>query len=79
MKSLAQQLSEKLEEILVAKAVLTDNLDSLYLDYLHLNTKLSPEYIWSLLNVSTREEADTSLQEIGAYVEALKKFKKERQ
>lgn len=79
MKSLIQQLAEKLEEILTAKAVLAENLDSLYLDYLHLNSKLSPEYVWSLFNAATVEEVDSNLQEISAYIDVLKKFKKEQQ
>ena len=79
MKSLIVQLTEKLDEILIAKGILSENLDSLYLDYLHLNSKLSSEYIWSLFNASTLEASDTNLQEISAYVDVLKKHKKARE
>lgn len=79
MKSLILQLTEKLEETLVAKEVLSENLDSLYLEYLHLNSKLSAEYVWSLFNASTLEESDTNLQEISAYIDVLKKHKKARE
>lgn len=79
MKSLIALLTEKLDEILIAKGILSENLDSLYLDYLHLNSKLSSEYIWSLFNASTLEASDTNLQEISAYIDVLKKHKKARE
>lgn len=79
MKSLILQLTEKLEEILIAKEALSENLDSLHLSYLHINSKLSSEYIWSLFNASTLEESDTNLQELGAYIDILKKHKKARE
>lgn len=79
MSSLIYQTTEKLEEILTAKLALSEDLDSLCLEYLHLNSKLSSEYIWSLFNARTLEESDTNLQEISAYVAVLRKYRKARE